>query len=293
MMDSKNDVATAKQARFQKFSEYVENNSNEIVFDYRDELSSEQVTQILEGKADDVRLDIEDYNANYMDRDDWYWSNMAEELGVELDEINEWLDSEDGFWPATELTYYEWEKILGNTSVEITATVWDAEWNFNNWAYGGPVNYSDVKESLRILGINPLEFKKAFDDSSVSLGGSHRLRGYFPDMPNRKPAVDVNELRGNMCVLYDGVLNFCLGDLEQVAEVASGETKNITFKKGTNVVMYDFGNGAGITEVQLKEDVTIPRKKVEFKNDNESRYGIQSCYGFVHSYWTEGSVQNG
>ena len=142
MMASKNDVATAKQARFQKFSEYVENNSNEIVFDYRDELSSEQVTQVLEGKADDVRLDIEDYNANYMDRDDWYWSNMAEELGVELDEINEWLDSEDGFWPATELTYYEWEKILGNTSVEITATVWDAEWNFNNWAYGGPVNYS-------------------------------------------------------------------------------------------------------------------------------------------------------
>ena len=111
-------------------------------------------------------------------------------------------------------------------------------------------------------------------------------------MPNRKPAVDVNELRGNMIVLYDGVLNFCLGDLAQVAEVASGETKNITFKAGTNVVMYDFGNGAGITEVQLKEDVTIPRKKVEFKNDNESRYGIQSCYGFVHSYWTEGSVEN-
>ena len=201
--------------------------------------------------------------------------------------------AEDGFYPSSHISEYDWKKLLSNTSVEITATVWDAEWNFYNWAYGGPVNYSDVKESLRILGINPLEFKKAFDDSSVSLGGSHRLRGYFPDMPNRKPAVDVNELRGNMIVLYDGVLNFCLGDLAQVAEVVSGETKNITFKKGTNVVMYDFGNGAGITEVQLKEDVTIPRKKVEFKNDNESRYGIQSCYGFVHSYWTEGSVQNG
>ena len=291
-MPTKNDVATAKLARFQKFSEYVENNSNEIFVDYNDSLSSEQVTQILEGKAEDVRFDIEDNAANCMDRDDYYWTKMREDLGVERWEIEEWLSSEEGFWPSTVLDDYEWKKLLSNTSVEITATVWDAEWNFYNWAYGGPVNYSDVKESLRILGINPLDFKKAFDDSSVSLGGSHRLRGYFPDMPNRKPAVDVNELHGNMIVLYDGVLNFCLGDLAQVAEVASGETKNITFKAGTNVVMYDFGSGAGITEVQLKEDVTIPRKKVEFKNNNESRYRIQSCYGFVHSYWKEGSVQN-
>jgi hypothetical protein len=291
-MPTKNDVATAKQDRYKIFSDYVDNHANEIYIDYRDELSKEQVSQILEGKLAEVRWEIEDNAMSYMDREDYYWTHMAEELKVEKDEIFEWLDDE-GFWPHNDLTDDGMRRLMENTSVEITAIVWDAEWNFYNWAYGGPVNYSDVKESLRILGINPLEFKKAFDDSSVSLGGSHRLRGYFPDMPNRKPAVDVNELRGNMIVLYDGVLNFCLGDLAQVAEVASGETKNITFKAGTNVVMYDFGNGAGITEVQLKEDVTIPRKKVEFKNDNESRYGIQSCYGFVHSYWTEGSVQNG
>ena len=90
-----------------------------------------------------------------MDRDDYYWTKMREDLGVERWEIEEWLSSEDGFWPATVLDDYEWKKLLSNTSVEITATVWDAEWNFYNWAYGGPVNYSDVKESLRILGINP------------------------------------------------------------------------------------------------------------------------------------------
>ena len=291
MPNSKNDVATAKQDRFQKFQQYVDIVSDEIYINYRDELSSEQVTKILEGKSDEVYWDICDSYS--MDADySYYFETMAEKLEVTKEEIDEWL-AEDGCYPSSHISEYDWKKLLSNTSVEITATVWDAEWNFYNWAYGGPVNYSDVKESLRILGINPLEFKKAFDDSSASLGGSHRLRGYFPDMPNRKPAVDVNELRGNMIVLYDGVLNFCLGDLAQVAEVASGETKNITFKAGTNVVMYDFGNGAGITEVQLKEDVTIPRKKVEFKNDDESRYGIQSCYGFVHSYWTEGSVQNG
>lgn len=292
MAKVKNSVGDAKLSLFQKFHEYVENTPNEVYIDYNDEFSPEQVTQILEGKLFEVCWDIEDMSLQYMTPEDYYWEEMSEKLEADIEDIKDWLGSDDGIWPRQDLSDTDIKRLANNTSVEITATIWDAEFNFYNWAYGGPVNYSDVKESLRTLGINPLEFKKAFDDSSVSLGGSHRLRGYFPDMPNRKPAVDVNELRDNMIVLYNGVLNFCLGDLSEVIDVIYSESKNITFKAGTNVVMYDFGGGAGITEVQLKEDVTIPRKKVTFRNDSENNYGIQSCYGFVHGYWKEGGVTN-
>ena len=42
-----------------KMAEFVENNPIDIYIDYNDELSKEQVNAILEGKADDVRADIE------------------------------------------------------------------------------------------------------------------------------------------------------------------------------------------------------------------------------------------
>ena len=274
----------------EKLSKYVEDNPQEIYIDYRDELSNEQVNEILEGKADEVRDQIEEDAYGWDNDYSYYWEQCTEDTGISKEEIDKWLE-EDGFYPSQVLTDSGWRQLIGNTSVYITATVWDAEWNFNNWAYGGPVNYSDVKESLKILGVNPLDFKNLRSGGSMS--GGDRLKGWFPDMPNREAKVNVKDLWDNMIVLYDGVLNFCLGDLEEVMDVIAGDSKNLTFKKGTNVVMYDFGNGAGITEVELTEDVTIPRKKVEFRNDNDSKYGIQACYGFMHGYWREGSVQNG
>lgn len=295
MSEPKNSVATVKQDAdknilWKKFEEYVENNNNEIFIDYRDELSTEQVNSILEGNQDDVRYEIEEHCSMDMDRDDYYWHEMAEELEVQRWQIEEWL-SGDGFYPATVLSDHDWNRLLRNTSVKVTAAVWDADWNFNNWAYGGPVTYSDVKESLRILGINPKEFLDKMRGGSMA--GEGKLKGWFPDMPQRVPKVNIDDLWNNMCVLYDGVMNFCLGDLENVIEVTSSDSKEITFKAGTNVVMYDFGNGAGITEVELTGDVTIKRSEVTFRNDDDSRYGIESCYGFGQGYWNEGGVKNG
>lgn len=284
-------VSDAKLSMYQKFAEYVENHHVDIYVDYRDELSREQIDNILEGKADDVRNDIEYDYIFYMDRDEYYWTEMAEKLEVELEDIHEWLN-DDGFWPSAALTDYDWRRLLSNSNVCITATMWDVDFNFNCWAYGQPLEYKDVKEALRILGINPAEFKALSTGGSMT-SGDGKFKGYFPNMPNRVPAVDIKEIYSGMCSLYDGVMNFCLGDLEEVAEVVSGDSKYITFKAGTNVVMYNYINGAGITEFPLTADVTVRRKDVEFGNDGTSQYGIQECYGFVSSYWKEGGVRNG
>lgn len=298
MSEPTNDVATAKQDAnektelWKKFEQYVEDNPKDIFIDYRDELSKEQIDLVLAGKSDEVIMGIEEYANAYMDFDDYYWTEMAQELGVKDYQIKEWLDiGDNALWPGETLDDYEWKKLLRNTSVQVRATVWEAKWDFYNWAYGGPVFYSDVKDSLKILGINPLDFRNSFDKTSVSLGGSHPLKGWFPDMPQRVPAVNLLDIAPQ--ALYDGVMNFCVSNLEDLLEVLESDSKEITFKAGTNVVMYDFGNGAGICEFPLIRDVTIRRQDVEFANDDTTRWGIEECFGFGQRYWEEGGVRNG
>lgn len=279
-----------------KLYEYQESHPVEIYVDYRNGLSDEQVDQLLKGEIDEVRWGIEEYAMlnTYPGELDSYDEDMAQEVGCTQEDIDGWR-SEEGVWPGYYLDDHGWRQLLRNTNAKITGIVWDAEFNFNNWAYGGPLNYQDVKETLKILGINPYEFKKEglSRGSGSTTSGNGKFKGYFPDMPNREPAIDPKELWNNLCTLYDGVMTFCLGDLENIAEVLSSESDKITFKKGTNVVFYEFGGGAGITEVQLTKDVTLKRKQVEFRNDASFRYGVQACYGFTNDYWAEGEIVNG
>jgi len=272
-------------------AKYIEDNPIEIYVDYRDELGKEQIDSILEGNADEVRDEIE-MNYDMWGEDlDYYWDELCSEVDITREQLDLWLESDESFYPYHTLSDSDWRRIISNTTVNIVGIMWQCEWNFYNWAYSGPVHYSDVKESLKVLGINPKEFHDKLRGGSMT-SGPGQLKGWFPDMPQRKPAVDIDELYDNMCVLYDGVMHFCFGDLEEIMEVLSSDSKELIVKKGTNVVMYDRGNGAGITEVQLKEDIKVRRKDIEFRNDTNDSYGVQACYGFVQSYWNEGSIHN-
>lgn len=274
-----------------KIAEYVENHPEEIYIDHSDELSGDQIDKVLAGKADEVRWEVEDNAYRFSDDLDYYWEQCREETGASQDDIDDWL-ADEGFYPSYVLTDYDWVRLLRNTTVTISAIVPEAEWNFSNWAYGQPIEYSELRESLKVLGIDPYVFREIKTGGSRTMGEG-LFKGYFPKMPNRVPKIDPQELYDNMCVLYDGMLNFCLGDLENIAEVMSAKSKYLVFKKGTNIVMYDRLNGAGITEATLTEDLKIRRELVEFHNDTNNTYGIQSCYGFTQSYWKEGEVQNG
>lgn len=268
-----------------RIQRYIDENPIEIYIHYDDQLTQKQVDMILEGNAEEARWDIEDWaNMNsYPGELDTYIEDLCKELECEESDYEKYIEN-GGYSPAYQLDDHGWRQMLRNTNVNVVAIVPEAEWNFNNMAYGEPVHYSDVKESLKLLGVNP----QVFRDIKEGEG----LKGWFPDLPQRVPAVDAKELWDNMCVLYNGMLHFCLGDLENIAEVLSSESKNITFKEGTNLVMYDRFNGAGVTEAELIRDVTIPRDKVEFHNDTDNVYGVQSCYGFTQSYWNDGGIQN-
>lgn len=272
-----------------KIISYIENNGIEIYVDYRDELSEEDVERILEGKADEVRWEIEE-NCFHDEVPDYYWDDLCEEVGITQEQLELFKESEDMLWPSWYLDDHGWNRLVGNTSVNIVGIMWDCNWDFYDWAYGGPLYYRDVKESLRVLGVNPKDLLKRIHD-----GEAYKAKGWFPDMPDRVPAVNVDDLLNNMIVLYNGVMHFCLGDLADVMDVVSSDSKTVVIKKGTNVVMYDRMNGAGITDLPLTRDITVERSLIEFRNDSDrsNGYGVQACYGFTQSYWNEGSIQNG
>lgn len=269
---------------------YIESNPLECYVDYNDELSDDLVDMLLKGKKQDVIWKIEDMYYDSTGDLEWYWQELIEEVGCTREQLDEWL-STDGFYPSHEMSDGNFSRLLNNTTSYITATLWDADYNFYNWAYGYPLTYSDVKETLRLLNINPREFKELVCGGSTS--GVGKIKGWFPDLPERQPCVDVKELWQNMLTLYDGVMNFLLGDLANVSEVLADNPEQITFKAGTNIVMYNFTSGAGITETKLIRDLTLPRKIIDFRNDKPNTYGIQSCYGFTNNYWREGEISNG
>jgi hypothetical protein len=272
-----------------KMIDYVSEHGIEIYIDYNDSLTDEQVELLLQGKKDEAIMDIEDWaNQNSFDGEfDSYWEEMCSELGCNMDDVSDWLQSVEGMYPSYYLDEHGWRQLLRNTSVYVEAVMWDVNFNMNNWAYGYPVTYSDVKETLKLFGINPKEFHDKVRGGSMT-SGEGKLKGWFPDMPERVPKIDIKDLWDGMCSLYDGVVVFCLGDLENIAEVLAGESKTVTFQKGTNVVIYEFAGGAGITDFPLIEDLTVPRKAVDFRVSG--KYGIQDCYGFTHSYWNEGAI---
>lgn len=286
MSEQKNGAATVNRQRtnkklWDKFAEYVENTPYEIYIDYRDELSQEQVTEILAGNKLDVIDEIEDSYFSQMEFDDIYWKEMAENLDVGVSEVEEWLQN-DGYYPTHTLDDYDFSRLMRGTRTEIAAIATNAEYNFESWAYGNPVNYSDVRYTLKVLGINPLEFKNKFETQG------HRFKGWFPDLKNRVAKVCIDDLEPQG--LFNGTLVFCLGNLENVVDVLDQNKKKVTFKAGTNIVIYDYLNGAGITETELLEDVEMERRDITFRNDNDSTYGIESCYGFGNNFWAKGEM---
>lgn len=267
-----------------KIATYVDSHPDEIYVDYRDELTNDQVDKVLEGKSDEVidgiELDYYDYDNEHLS---YYWEQCIKETGCSQEDIDEWLSFE-GYYPSTSLIESDWKKLVRGTTTYITATLWDYNFNLSGLAYNQPVEYRDVRDTLKLLGVNPSIFR------DLVLEHGYHTKGWFPNMEDRKPAIDIKTMWDNIITFYDGVVNFLLGDLEQVSEAVSSDSKYLIFKKGTPVIMYEFMNGAGIAEFTLLEDVKIKRKEVIFKNDLENRYGIQSCYGFVRSHWNEGSV---
>lgn len=63
---------------------------------------------------------------------------------------------------------------------------------------------------------------------------------------------------------------------------------NIKLSKDTSCGLYDCWNGSGGTlELELENDVVIPKKYVEMHIDGTRGYGVDNIYGMSSSFWSD------
>ena len=281
-----------KQEFWDRCTAYVESHSIEIYVDYRDELTAEQIGQILEGAAEGPDKGLEALDAveeeiteNARLNDDYYlgdyFETMAADLGCDVEDVDDWRENDpDMFYPSYWTDMTRW---LRNSCAHITAKLLDADGERVSLPFGYASEWEpdnpDVAYFCQVLGVNPSSLAVAVRADNVL------------DFENRRdrtdPAIDVDMLRTNLCVNYDGVVCFMLDDPASVVEALGAET--VVLVRGTTLLVYDYFQGAGITEAILLRDVEIPRSRLSFDVDNGNHYGIDSCYG-GRTDWGAGGI---
>jgi hypothetical protein len=286
-------TAKARQDLWDRCRGYVEEHAIEIYPDYHDKLSAEQIRSVLEGYSESPDKGLEALDAieceisryamcNNMDYYlPLYFEEMADALDVDPEAIDDWRNNDpDMFYPSFWTDIHAW---LRNSEAHITAKLLDADGNrvvlpFGYASEWDPDN-EDVDYFCEALGLNPRRLAEAIHAEQAPM---------FEDRTERTdPAINATELLTNLCVRYDGVVCFMLDDPASVVKALQAES--VTLTRGTTLIVYDYFQGAGITEAILLRDVTLPRGRLSFDVDNDNRYGIDSCYG-GRTDWGAGSV---
>ena len=197
-------------------------------------LSDEQLKLILEGRADEVRRKIKDATSSDSD----------------------------------------WKRVLEAESSLYTAVLLDCPLDLTNWNVGLPVNYAHISTTLRILGINPMEFRKKFKDKP--------FLGYFPD-EERLPSIDLKDYSGEF---INGIVCACVTDLAEIEDALKGN--QMVFKAGTVIAVYDYNTGKLSCKMPLLRDIKVRRKGVRFIEDGEMENELS--YRVDIQEWSQGRV---
>ncbi len=285
-----NDTTTTTTTRdeFHAIERYLTRFPFEIFVDYSDELSAQEVDDIVENGVhlDEIRSSIEELAADYSHESLGYYCDvLCEELDIDRAIVQQYFD-ENGY-PCQILTDSGLSQIIGNTGVCVTATVnssQDFALRLGESAYGAPVSYDDVREVTDLFDINPRELWAELNEALEVTPASS-----WPSLPSRRnPAISSKDLVNNICTLYDAAPMFLLGDLAEVIDALASD--KVTIKSGTNVVFGNTWIGATTSEVELLRDLTVERSRLTFANDLTTTYGLQDICGYVSSYWTDGHI---
>ena len=237
-------------------------------------LSDEQVKLILEGRADEVYRKIKADEREEIGERDYYWRDVAERLNVPIEKVQEWF-RDDGFAPDVTISDSDWKRALKNEDSRYTAVLLDCPLDLTNWNVGLPVNYAYISTALKILGINPMEFRKKFKDKP--------FLGYFPD-EERLPAVDLKDLSGEF---INGIVCACITSLAEIENALRGD--QMIFKAGTVIAVYDYNTGKLSCKMPLLRDIKVRKKGVRFIQDHEMENELS--YVVDIQEWSQGRVK--
>lgn len=247
----------------------------EFFWDYRDELSEEQINDILtkENGVNDIENEIFEHNYDHVydlemehliDALGWFKSEIEKELGedVELKDVAEQLRDEMLDYLTVDVNIKDLISRSGNVPCRVT--LWsnydclNSNW-FESVATGGYTYDGYFKQILDVLYLNPRKVKEMFAERGIA------TRGYFPNKKRRegKEYVDYKqfaiEMENNSC----GATNLsivCMLDLSEV--VKNGMPKKFIIPKGNNMGMYSsFQGGGSMIECPLLRDMKIDTTK--------------------------------
>lgn len=241
----------------EKAQEWLNHHPIEIEFD--DGLADDQVSMILEGKLDDLYLEISEFSDEYIIESAPYILGAAIselDLGVTPDEL----------WQEVNVTHLiNLDRMIGHTKAYIAVGL-----DIDHYTYSH--DYDDLEGELELLGINPRE-----------------VDPLWPDIPGRKPLISAKSL---LEVWHNATYEYgewhALLDAQSTLELFSHEPEalkdsNLLLKAGANLTTHDHWNGSTSMIVPTINDWIIDPEKIY--NDGMVRYGIQKTCGLVRQEW--------
>jgi len=250
--------------------ELEEGEQPEIYWDYRDELSEDQIIKIMENRnCDDLYESIWENSSDHIydiemeyikDKMSWYDDEIEEEFDTEdpgdyYEEIIEEFDLRSCVGVD-----YNIKSLFGNIPVRIPVysnyDCMNSHWLTSQEGYGYEDHYFGA--FVDALNLNPTKVEKVLIEAEVNVCGE------WPNLKDRN---------GKEYVSYEGLMqeleNSCgganllvfLGMLDLYKWITT-ETTEITIPKGNNCGLFDNFSGSGsVLEMKLIRDMTIDLNK--------------------------------
>ena len=279
-----------------------------VYWDYRDQLSEEQVGKIISGPEglNDVENEIFDYNMDCSYELEqshiiaclgYFKSELEEELGedVDLKEIAQELRDELLDFISVDMGIKGLIRNSNNPNARVTLYS-NYDCINSNWyvTSGGGYTYEEsyFGAMLDFLNLNPAKVKKVFTERGILCSGK------FPSKKTRegKEYVDYTkfaiEMENNSCTGNLSIV--CKIDLSDVLRHGS-MPKKFTIPKGNGVGMYsDFQGGGSMFDCELIRDMEIDTEKrgdteydrVDLIPDTkEHGYTMKDTYGVTNDFF--------
>ncbi len=295
-----------------KIVKYVQDNPIEIYWDYRDELSKEQIEEIFADTSTEEKLmecvwSVQD---SIMDMNLDYSFSLETEF---QDQVLKEFDLEDIEDDRKESLYelirdnivFDWnfDKLFSKSSVNVVVT---AHSNYDclssDWAMESTYEYYDsyFGDMLDFLNINPAKFKEEVDKIDYLNTG-----GEFPDLPERndKEVIKIEDLLQelNNNTSPSNYIFITRMPVDEAIEFFKEKEKAeyVLIKKDTISGLFShFQGGGSLLECYVKQDSFIKIKTDKSKHtclDIEVEpvkhyYTVADVYGIYNSEFERGGI---
>lgn len=270
-----------------------QNGKTEVYWDYQNQLSEEQIEEILQGNINDVKNSIFDDNIDHIfDLEREILNKAIEECGFE--EKYETPDVRDDLIDYIEVDL-NFERLLKNTgSIPVRITLYsnydciNSHWfEQSSGGYGYVQSYFGAM--VNALKLNPRKVKEKF----ISHGD--KMYGLWPNKDERdgKEYVDYGQFFVEMENQSCPACNLVVVGKMNLQDLMNGKPEIIVIPKGNYVGMFSSMNGGGSPiEAPLLRDMKINLSKhyptqydfwrMEY---DKASYSINGAYGVTKEFW--------